>query len=261
MIDECGGKFGLRLLLPGDPEGPAVDRRIERQRIAGNERGRRTIDVDFGRTLSCIFLRQQTFGRHSDEILVRVVAVTIGIGEFQGLDQEMHVVGAIVAHRLKIEGLEDIQRLQQHRPLAVERLLVNGVAAVIRHRRLFDARVELGEIRQVEAGTVFLEIGDHLPGDIACVETIARGDDGRFPALARVRSFRFHHAPVGIGESGQFDGLSGPIKGPVRLQPGAPVVRPLIDKVDFSPNRAGSPVAHRESLFRVLDRALCYLFE
>ncbi len=86
----------------------------------------------------------------------RVVRVAIGVRELQRLDHRVQVVGAVALHRLQVELLEDVERLEQHRALAAERLLVDVVAAVVRRRRLFDPREELGEVVELARRLVLL---------------------------------------------------------------------------------------------------------
>src|SRR5690242_7632664 len=70
----------------------------------------------------------------------------IRVRELHRLRDGVHVVGAVELHRLQVEVLEDVQRLQQRRSLAAEGVLVDGVSAVRRPGRLLDARVELREV-------------------------------------------------------------------------------------------------------------------
>ena len=118
------------------------------QRIAGDERPRRLPRVDQRRALLRIGLRQQAFARHLHERRVGVVGVAVGVGQLHRLGDGVHVVGAVVAHRRQVERLEDVERLQQHRPLAREAVLVDGVAAIGRGRRLLDAGEVLGEVAE-----------------------------------------------------------------------------------------------------------------
>ena len=71
--------------------------------------------------------------------------------------EDVQVVGRVVPHRLQIEVLEDVQRLQQRRALAVEAVLVDGEAAIGHRGRRLDAREELGEVARVERRAVLLE--------------------------------------------------------------------------------------------------------
>ena len=140
--------------------------------------------IDQLRALLRVRLRQQPFRRTLHERRIGVVAVAIRVRELHRLDDRVEVVGAVVLHRLQIELLEDVERLEQHRTLAAERLLVDVVAAIGRRRRLFDLGEELGEVVELERRLVLLQERDHLARDVAFVEAIARRDDARRAALA-----------------------------------------------------------------------------
>src|SRR4051812_21467585 len=87
----------------------------------------------------------------------------------------MDVLGAVVLEALEAGGLEDQQRLGQHRPLAPgaagEQL---EVAPAGRHRRL-DPAAEGGEVLAAEVAAVLLVVAGDPRGDLALVEDSAGG--------------------------------------------------------------------------------------
>ncbi len=112
----------------------------------------------------------------------------------------MQIVGTVVSHCREIEVLEDVEHLQEHGTLTVEGLLVDRVAAVGRARGLFDARIELAEVLELERLIVLLEKRDHLLGDVAFVKTVTRRRYGRFTALRAGRTFRRNETAESTGE-------------------------------------------------------------
>ena len=144
------------------PERPLLHLRVVLQRIAGDERRRRLLRIDQRRAFLRVRLRQQPLAGHLHERRIGVVGVAIRIRELHRLGDGVQVIRAGVAHRLQVEVLEDVERLQQHRPLAAEAVLVDGVAAIGRLRRLLDARVVLGEVARVERRAVLLQERHHL---------------------------------------------------------------------------------------------------
>jgi hypothetical protein len=56
------------------------------------------------------------------------------------------VFGGVDAGRLEIDALQNIERLQQDRPLVPRSGLVDVVAVKVRRGRLFDLAVERGEV-------------------------------------------------------------------------------------------------------------------
>ena len=238
-----------------DPERPLVHPGVVGQRVAGSERDRGPAGVDLRRTLPGIAGGQQALGRHVDEVGVGVVGVAVRVGQLHRLDHGVDVVGAVVAHRLQVELLEDVQRLQQHRALAVEAVLVDGVAAVLGGRRLLDAGVELGEVVELERGAVLLQEGDHLLGDVALVEAVAGGGDALLAAQMGVFPLGLHHPREGGGEGGERDGLARRVQRPVRLQPEPLIVRPRPHEPEVRLDGAGGEGPQGEALPGVLDGA------
>ena len=165
-----------------DPVRPRLHLGIERQRVAGQVAAGRAARIDLRGTLLRVSLRQQTLGGTLDECLVGIVAVAIGVGELQRFDHRVDVVRAVPPHRLEVELLQDVQRFEQHGALAAERVLVNLVPSIGRHRGLFDLGEELREVVELPGRVVLLQEGDHLARDVSLVEPVASGGDPGGPA-------------------------------------------------------------------------------
>ncbi len=144
----------------------------------------------------------------ADEVGIREVGISVRVGEFHGLDEDVHIVGAVVTHGGEIERLQDVEHHQQGRPLTVEGLLVNRVAPVGGRGRLFDARKELREILEHEGRTVLLEKGDHFLSDVSLVEAIASSYDARLASIRLRRSFRLDHTGQRACQTGKGDRLA-----------------------------------------------------
>src|SRR5262249_56850274 len=117
-----------------------------------------------------------------------------GEGEVEGLDEAVQIRGRVVAERLEIDAVEEVQHLQERRPLAPEAASGHLVAAEARAQRGPDLDAELGEVagRQRPAlGAV--ELGDALRG-LAAVELVARCADAGLAAPARLRLGARHPA-------------------------------------------------------------------
>ena len=110
----------------------------------------------------------------------------------------MQVVRAVVPHGFQIVVLEDVECLQQHRALAVERLLEYLVAAIGCRDRLFDTRKKFSEVFDRIWRAIVVEEFDHLLSDIAFVKPIAGSNDAANPAAGLCRlPFRGNHTLKG----------------------------------------------------------------
>ncbi len=249
------------ILDVGGPVGPLLHLGVVGQRIAGDERARGVLRVDQFGALGRIRLRQQPLCGHLHELRIAIVGVPIRIGELQGLDEGVEVIGAVVPHRLEIEGLEDVQGLQQNRSLASEGVLVDVVAAIVDDRRLLDLRVEFRKVGELERRLVRLEEGDHLLRDVALVEAIARRPDARGPTLARGGALGLDHPRQRPRQGGQLDRLAGLVHRPVGLQPVTLVVGPVLEELQVALDRLRGSRAQREALLGVFDRPAGDLLE
>ena len=113
-----------------------------------------------------------------------------------GLDERVQVLGGVVAERLDVEALEDVQHLERDEPLRVRRHLVHVVAAVVRRDRIDPVRLVLGEVAFVEQAVALLHVGDDRAGDRALVERVAAALGDRLSVAAR---FGFAKTSPGFG--------------------------------------------------------------
>ena len=185
----------------GLPVRPLLHRGVVPERIAGDERGRRAVRIDEGRTLLRIRLRQESFGGHLHERRVRIERVAVRVRELHRFDDRVEIVGARVAHRAEIELLQDVERLQQHGTLAAEPVLVDGVASIGRAGRLLDPREILREIALVERRVVLSKKRHHLARDVALVEPVARRDDAGGASAGPARRVRPRPCVAACGRS------------------------------------------------------------
>ncbi len=200
-----------------DPIVPFPDVGIERQRVAGDEGAGRMRGIDQFRALLGVGLRQQAFAGNAHEGGIAVVAVAIRVGELERFHHGVEIFRAVELHCAQIEILQDVERLQQRRPLAAEAVLVDLVAAIGRHARRLDAGEELGEIGAFEGGVMCFEKADHFAGDVALVEAVARRHDAGAAALALMGAFGLDHAGERARQRREPDGFPGPVHGAVRL--------------------------------------------
>ena len=89
---------------------------------------------------------------HVDERRVAVERLAIGEGELGRLDDEVDVLGRVVAEPAEVVAGEERELLQEHRPLAPGRALEDVEAAVAEGRRLLDGRAVRGQVRELEVG-------------------------------------------------------------------------------------------------------------
>ena len=161
--------------------GPA----LEWIRIARLDVGIVVIGIDEAGALSRVLLRQQS----ADRLLgrkrgVAVIEVAIGEREVHRLIQRVDVAGAVVAHRLQIEVLEDIERLQHHGSLRPWLELVHVDAAILCHYGRFCFDLPVGEIRKRDEPTLLLQAANELLGDVTAIEPLVGGHDGVVAVLA-----------------------------------------------------------------------------
>ena len=76
-------------------------------------------------TLGRVLFREQTLRGNLCEFRVSVVGVTVGIGQLQGLNQRVQVLGRVPTHGAEIASLHDVQSFDQRRPLAPETGLID----------------------------------------------------------------------------------------------------------------------------------------
>ena len=99
--------------------------------------------------------------------------VAIGEGDPLGLDQQMQIGGGVVAERLQIVALENVEHLERHDALGVGRQLQDLVAAIRGRERLDPVGMIRSKIRGGDEAAALLKIvGDRL-ADRPTVERIA----------------------------------------------------------------------------------------
>ena len=144
-----------------------------------------------------------------DERLQELRGHAVGIGEVGRtvgepnplrFDEPVQIVGAVVAERLDVVALENVQHLERHEALGIGRHLVDVVAAVARVNRVHPIRLVAGEIGLGEKPAALLKVGRDGASDRALVERIA---SSRGHLLQRSRQVRVaedvarpRHAPA-----------------------------------------------------------------
>ena len=139
------------------------------------------------RLVACagVALRQQSFERLLWRVVgIAVVEVAVGEGEVHRLVEGVDVAGRVVAHRLEVGVLQDVQRLEHDRPLYPGGQLVHVDAAVVRADRLLDVDLPLVEIGHRDETVQFSRAAHELLGDVAAVEAVVGGAQGLLAGLA-----------------------------------------------------------------------------
>ena len=139
-------------------------------------------------------LREEPGHRHLREERIAVVGVAVVVGELDGLVHGVDVVGRVGAHRLQVHAFQDVQRLEEHRPLVPRARLVDVEAVEVRRDRLLDAAVVGGEV-VVGEHAARGAIGLRDPArDVAGVEGVAAGANrGDAVVTLRVRGLLGGH--------------------------------------------------------------------
>ena len=134
----------------------------------------------------------------------------------------MGVAGAVVSHRLQVQRLQDVEGLEQHRPLRPVSELVDVDPPVIRRHRLLEAHPPARQILQRDQPALLLHAAHELASDVAAVEALVRRHDRLRAARAPTERLALGlHQP---GESGGEVGLAEDLTR-IRRLPGLPRVR------------------------------------
>jgi hypothetical protein len=148
------------------------------------------------RALLRVILREQAldrlFGREGG---IAVIEVAVSHRETDRLVHGLDVVGAVVTHRLQVEVLEDVERLEHRRTLGPVVELVDVDAAVSRVPRLLELHAPVREVILRDLPALLLCAAHELCADVAAVEAVVRGLE-RF--LARLASLQ--RALLGLNE-------------------------------------------------------------
>ena len=151
---------------------------MERIRIARTHVRIIAFPVDLISPQLRVLLGQQPLHRlFRREVRIAVVEVPIGEGQVHGLVEHVDVARTVVAHRLQIEVLEDVEDLVHDRPLGPLLQLVDLDAFVRRHHRLFDVDLPVGEVLGGDAGPLLAGSAHVLLRDISAVEAVVGGHD------------------------------------------------------------------------------------
>ena len=106
----------------------------------------RALGINFTRADGGVFLGEQAVHRHRGEIGVTVEGLPVAEAQLQGLGHRVDVRRAVVAHRLEVEVLQDVQRLHEHGPLGPGVLSPDLVAVEGGGHRLAELRVVSGQV-------------------------------------------------------------------------------------------------------------------
>ena len=146
--------------------------------------------VDEGAARLRVDLGEEAVHRHLHVLGVAVVGFAIREGELHRLHHHVQGPGRVLPERGEVVALEEVQHLEQHRPLAGEAagrhlVVVEGGPERGRHLDL-----EPGEVLVAEQAAFLLVEGGDAPRDRALVEGVARGADGLDAALPAWRGPR-----------------------------------------------------------------------
>ena len=152
--------------------GPA----LERIRIARLDVGIVGVPLDELRALARVLLREQARDRlRGREVRIAVVEVAVGEGEVHRLVQRVDVARGVVAHRLQVHRLQDVQRLQHHRALHPGVQLVDVDVLVARLHRLLDVDLPRREVLHRDEPALLARAAHELLRDVALVEAVVGG--------------------------------------------------------------------------------------
>ena len=139
--------------------------------------------------LACrgVRLREQRVGGDFHEVRVAVVRVAVGEGELDRLDETVQVRRRVVAEGLEVDAVEEVEHLEQRRPLTPEAARGDVVTAERGPQCGAHLDAELGEVTGGERSAFdAVELGDAL-GRLAAIELIARRAHPGLTAAARLR--------------------------------------------------------------------------
>ena len=171
-----------------------VLQRRQRFRITGRRHFRpRLVGANQRATPRGVFLRQQTFQRHIDELGIAKMMVAVGECQIDRFGDDVDVLRRVVPHRLQVVTLEDVQRHRQCRPLRPRSAGVQFDVAELRFHRRFEIDLEVGKVVVTHQAALLADpLGDGMR-DVALVERIARRLQPGLAALAFPAPFFIHH--------------------------------------------------------------------
>ena len=177
--------------------GHRVKDRLARARIAGPPLERGMLGVDECPPLGGILRQEEVGQRHVGEEGIRVIGVAIGHGQFHRLDDRMNRLGAVASHRFEVDALEDLQGLEQIRPLGPRPALVDRPAAISDGDRLLDPRRVGGQVSVADEPSVGPGPRVDAAGDRPSVERV--GDQSEPPRAVAGRRVRAGGIGQGLG--------------------------------------------------------------
>ena len=117
---------------------------------------------------------EQSIDGHVHELRITVVALTIGEGGIQRLDDQVQRLRGVMAEGSEVVTVQNRQRLWRNRPLAPWTTAIDVVAAIASRNRALNVYMERLQIRKRQESTLFREEPRHALRDVARVEAIAR---------------------------------------------------------------------------------------
>ena len=186
VLREPGLLAGHR--VPRVEEGPErVGASLEGIGVAGPDVGVVPVRAHPGKALLRVLLREEA--RH--RLLrgkggVAVVEVAVGEGHAHGLVDGVDGARGVVAHRLQVHVLEDVEGLEHRRALGPDRELVDVDALVRGLDGLLELHLPAGEILLREEPALLLRAPDELLGDLAPIEAVVGRLERLLAALARL---------------------------------------------------------------------------
>src|SRR5208337_5011628 len=182
---------------------------LQMEWVAGNVLRRGLLRIDERTPDAGIFLGDELDGNLA-EVRITVVGVAVGISQFHRLHNGMNIVGGVVAHRLEVKSLQEVEVLEKNRRLAPEADLVNLDASISSLERLFNPRVVGCEVSFAQQATRLLaEIADPLCNGPA-VKVVPDGFQGGHTSLSGVLPLDLRQTlegPRKIGLNEEFTGL------------------------------------------------------
>src|SRR5579871_546694 len=158
-----------------------------------------------------VLLGEQAVHRNLVELGIAVVGVTIGVCQFQRLDQCVEIVGGIPSHGTQVIAFENVERFNKRWSLAPEAGLVNLKALKISGYGVFRRKMERGHVLVTQQSVVFpAELVDAM-GDVAAVKKVPYSLDRRRTAGSGSQSFLFrvYHGAQSACQIGLAENLAG----------------------------------------------------
>ena len=199
---------------------------------------------------SGVRLREQALGGDLHEVRIAVIGVTVGERQLDRLDDPVQVGRRVVAERLQIDPVQQIQHLQQRRALAPEATRGDFVSVVRRAQGRADLDAELCEIGGRQGPALrSVELGDALRR-LAAVELVAGRAHAGLAAAACLR-LGAHHPPKRLAQLPLHEDFTRAVRAAVaQVERGRR--RPALVLVGVRPHLVRAERRHREAPLGVL---------